>query len=82
MCHYQIDPEWYRRRTTAGRPSDVATGDVDAVTMARRPATEAPRPVMQRVMGVMCRLGSRMRGLLGRLRSRPSAGTRLYPHMH
>lgn len=83
MCHYQVDLWHERRRAADERSRDVVSSEADALAEAFGPAKPAARPVLQRVMGAMCRIGTRTRGLLGRLKpGQPSAATRLYPHTH
>lgn len=81
MCLYQTDLQWQRRRATRERTRDIVSSDLDTLVETYRPAKPATRPVMQRVLGVMCRTSGRIRGLFGRLKTgRPSADTRLHPH--
>lgn len=80
MCLYQTDLEWRRRAAVDERPRDVASTELDGLVVARSPAPPARRPVLQRVMGVMCAVGGRVRRLAGRVGiGAPAAGVRLRP---
>ena len=81
MCHYQTDLWRERRRAADERPRDVVSSELDALAEAYRPEKPVARPVLQRVRDTISRIGTRTRGLLGRLKpGRPAADTRLHPH--